>query len=87
VVEAGYPEAQYLFWGGIGLPAKTPRSIVSKLHDEVEKALAVPEVREKIAKFGVEPMAMTVDQFDKFFRDDITATVKLAKDINLTPTN
>ncbi len=87
VVEAGYPDAQYLFWGGIGLPAKTPRSIVNKLHDEVEKALTVPELLEKIAKFGVEPMSMTVDQFDKFFRDDINATVKLAKDINLTPMN
>ena len=35
VVEAGYPGAQYLFWGGLSVPAKTPRAIVDKLHDEV----------------------------------------------------
>ena len=57
---------------------------MNKLHDEIEKAMTVPEVREKLAKFGVDPMSMTVDQFDKFFRDDISATMKLANDINLT---
>ena len=39
VGEAGYPNAQYLFWGGLALPAKTPRAIVDRLHDETEKAL------------------------------------------------
>ena len=34
VAEAGYPEAQYLFWGGAGFPAKTPRTIVDRLHAE-----------------------------------------------------
>ena len=42
VGEAGYPEAQYLFWGGLALPAKTPRAIIDRLHDETEKALQVP---------------------------------------------
>jgi hypothetical protein len=32
-------------------------------------------------------MPMSVDQFDKFYRDDVAATAKLAKDINLVPTN
>jgi hypothetical protein len=32
-------------------------------------------------------MPLSVDQFEKFYRDDVAATVKLAKDINLVPTN
>jgi tripartite-type tricarboxylate transporter receptor subunit TctC len=87
VVEAGYPDAQYLFWGGLALPAKTPRAIVDRLHAETQKALAVPAVQERLATFGVEPMPMTVDEFGKFYRDDVAAIVKLAKDVNLVPTN
>jgi tripartite-type tricarboxylate transporter receptor subunit TctC len=87
VAEAGYPDAQYLFWGGIAVPAKTPRAIVDRLHAESEKALAVPAVQERLATLGVDPMPMTVDEFGKFYRDDVAAIVKLAKDINLVPTN
>jgi tripartite-type tricarboxylate transporter receptor subunit TctC len=87
VVEAGYPDAQYLFWGGLALPAKTPRAIVDRLNAETQKALAVPTVQERLATFGVEPMPMTADEFGKFYRDDVAAIVKLAKDVNLVPTN
>jgi tripartite-type tricarboxylate transporter receptor subunit TctC len=87
IVEAGYPDATYLFWGGVSLPAKTSRAIVDKLHDEVAKALQVKSVQERLAQIGVQLQPMSVDAFDKFFRDDVAAMVKLAKDVNLTPTN
>ena len=85
--EAGYPEAQYLFWGGLVLPAKTPRAIVDRLHDETKKALAVPAVQERLTQLGVQPMPMSADEYRKFFHDEIASTVKLAKEINLVPTN
>ena len=87
VAEAGYPDAQYLFWGGLALPAKTPRKIVDRLHEETQKALNMPAIQQRLATFGVEPMPMSVDQFGKFFHAEIADTVKLAKDINLVPTN
>ncbi len=86
VVEAGYPAAQYLFWGGLAFPAGTPRAIIDRLHAETGKALGLPAVQEKLATLGVQPMPMGVDEFTRFVRDDVAATVKLAKDINLTPT-
>ena len=82
--EAGYPGAAYVFWGGLFLPAKTPRTIVQKLHDETRKALDVASVQERLAKLGVQPMPMNIEQFDKFFRDDVAATIKLGKDIGIT---
>jgi tripartite-type tricarboxylate transporter receptor subunit TctC len=85
IVEAGYPTAQYIFWGGLAVPAKTPRAIVNKLHDETNKALNAPQVKERLATLGVEPMPMAVDEFGKFVRDDIADIVKLAKDIHLKP--
>ena len=47
--EAGFTDAEYPFWIGVFLPAKTPRTIVDKLHNEVVKALAMPNVRSKLA--------------------------------------
>ena len=87
VAEAGYPAAEYLFWGGLSAPANTPRPIIDKLHDATQKALNMPEVQERLAKLGVEPHPMSVDEFARFFRDDVAATVKLAKDANIVPTN
>ena len=85
VVEAGYPAAQYLFWGGLAYPRKTPRAIIDKLHRETTRALATPGVQEKLAALGVHSPAMSVDEFTKFCRDDVAGTIKLAKDINLKP--
>ena len=86
VVEAGYPAAQYLFWGGLAFPAGTSRAIIDRLHEETRKALGLPAVQDKLATLGVQPMPMSVDEFVRFARDDVAATVKLAKDINLVAT-
>jgi tripartite-type tricarboxylate transporter receptor subunit TctC len=79
-VEAGYPGAQYLFWSGLAMPARTPRPIIVMFRDEIQKALDVPVVREKLAKPGVELQPMSMEQFEKFVREDVAATRKLAKD-------
>lgn len=87
VAEAGYPNAEYLFWGGLAAPAKTPRHIIDMLHDHTEKALEVPAVKKKLAKLGVEPQPMSVEQFETFVRDDIAATIQLGKDAHMEPTD
>ena len=85
IAEAGYPDAEFRFWTGLSAPVKTPREVVGKLHDVTEQALAVPALREKLAKLGVNPEQMSVDDFGKFFRDDLAATVQLAKDAHIEP--
>jgi tripartite-type tricarboxylate transporter receptor subunit TctC len=85
VAEAGYPDAEYLFWGGLSAPAKTPRHIVNKLHAETQKALNLPAIEERLSKLGVQPQPMSVEQFDEFFRDDLAATVKLARQARIVP--
>ena len=85
VMEAGYPSAQYLFWGGLAFPAATPRAIIDRLHEETRKALSLPAVQERLTTLGVQPMPMSVDEFTRFVRDDVITTIKLAKEINLAP--
>ncbi|MGB2585932.1 MAG: tripartite tricarboxylate transporter substrate-binding protein, partial [Pseudolabrys sp.] len=78
-------DAVFRFWNGISAPAKTPRDIVNKLHDAAETALKDPALREKLAKLGVEPAQMSVEEFSIFFRDDLNATVELAKKADIKP--
>jgi tripartite-type tricarboxylate transporter receptor subunit TctC len=85
MTEAGLPLATYRFWGGLFVPVKTPRTIVDRLHDEAIKALALDSVREKLLKVGVQTMPMTVAEFEKYFRDDVAATVKLAAEVGIKP--
>ena len=77
--EAGLANSAYQFWSGLFVPAKTPRDIIVRLHDETEKALQLAAVLERLAKLGVEPMPMSLDQFEKFFRNDVAANVQLVK--------
>jgi len=80
MIEAGLTaDAVYPFYSALFLPAKTPRDIVEKLHRETATALQTPAVRERFATLGVEPMPMTLEQFGRFFSNDVEATVALVK--------
>ncbi len=59
--------------------------IVDKLHDVTQQALKDPALQEKLAKLGVEPAQLSVEEFDKFFKDDLAATVQLAKEADIKP--
>jgi tripartite-type tricarboxylate transporter receptor subunit TctC len=87
IAEAGYPNAEYLFWGGVSAPAGISPTIVAKLNREINTALSIPAIREKLQQLGVEPTPMTPDQFGKFFADDVAAMVQLARDANIVPTD
>jgi tripartite-type tricarboxylate transporter receptor subunit TctC len=87
IAEAGYPNAVFRFWNGLSAPAKTPRSIVDKLHDVTQEALNDPALREKLAKLGVEPKQMSIDQFGEFFREDFAEMLQLAKEAHIEPTD
>ena len=80
VAEAGVPGAEFDFWIGVLAPGQTPRPIVHKLHDEFERALQSPEVRDRHAKLGAEPMPMSPEQFDAAMREDLATLGKLLRD-------
>jgi tripartite-type tricarboxylate transporter receptor subunit TctC len=80
VVEAGLKSnAVYPFYTGAYLPAKTPHAVVVKLHDEIMQALAEPAVRERLKGVSVDPMPMTLAEFDTFFKKDVAANLELVK--------
>ena len=83
--ESGFVDAEYPFWIGMFLPAKTPRAIVERLHSEAVKALATPSVQAKLAALGVDPMIMSPAELDAFVEKQIAADAVLAKTAGIKP--
>lgn len=84
-VEAGYPDSSYDFWIGVFVPSATPGPIATQLHTEIRKALALPEIKSRLTKLGVELMDMTREQFDAYFKKEIESNATLVKAANISP--
>ena len=84
--EAGVPGSEFNFWIGMMAPGKTPRDIVTRLHDEVVKALNTPEVKERFAALGADAWTLSPEQFDAYIKDEIKSNAVLVKAAGLQPT-
>jgi tripartite-type tricarboxylate transporter receptor subunit TctC len=82
--ELGYKGFDGVQWYSIVGPAKMPPEIVKKLNEEINKAIATPELKARLAGEALEPMPMTPEQFGKYMQADIAHWAKLAKDRNIT---
>jgi tripartite-type tricarboxylate transporter receptor subunit TctC len=78
-LEAGIPNSDYNFWVGMMVPAKTPRDIVDTLYQHTLKALQAPDLKERMAKIGAEPMLMTPKEFDAYIKMEIGTNAALVK--------
>ncbi|HEX6529097.1 MAG TPA: tripartite tricarboxylate transporter substrate binding protein, partial [Burkholderiales bacterium] len=79
LAEAGLPGYESGIWLGLMAPAKTPRPVLEKLNAEVNKLLSSAEVRDTWGKQGTTTMGMSIDQFDKFLREEIVKWAKIVK--------
>jgi tripartite-type tricarboxylate transporter receptor subunit TctC len=70
IAEAGFPRGEFNFWVGMLAPAQTPREVLARLNDEIQRALQSADLKERLAKLGAEPMVMSPEQFDAFLRDE-----------------
>jgi tripartite-type tricarboxylate transporter receptor subunit TctC len=78
--ELGYKGFDGVQWYGIVGPAKLPPAVVKLLNDEANKALAMPEVKERFAGEALEVMPMTPEQFGNYIKADIGRWTRLARD-------
>ena len=78
-VEAGLPDSDYTYWMGLFVPAKTPPEIVTRLRTEAEKALKNPNVIEKFAAQGIEPMPLSMADFNALIKKEIDSNIALVK--------
>jgi tripartite-type tricarboxylate transporter receptor subunit TctC len=79
VAEAGYAAAESTSWTALVVPAGTPREIISMLHKEAVKALALPDVRERLRFDGAEPVGSTPDEFALYLRRELVKWGEVVK--------
>jgi tripartite-type tricarboxylate transporter receptor subunit TctC len=71
LIEQGYKEFVMGNWTGIVAPAKTPRPVIEKLSTEINRILRTPEISQRLAEMGVDPMGGTPEDFGKLIRSEV----------------
>ena len=79
IAEQGFPGVEATAWYGVLLPARTPRTIVTRLHDETVKALHFPDVKERLDGLGFEIVGSTPEQFGAYIKSEIGKWEKVVK--------
>lgn len=83
--EAGYPGFQSTAWHALMVPAKTSRPVISVLHRTLIGALAVPDVRARLAAQEVEPIGSTPEELGRFLRAEWEKWGKVIRSVGIEP--
>jgi tripartite-type tricarboxylate transporter receptor subunit TctC len=81
--EAGLPNYRFVSWFGLAAPKGTRREVVSKIRDEVRKALAANDVKARMAEQGTEPGGIEAEEFARIIREDTRRWAQLAQEIGI----
>lgn len=68
--ESGVQGFEVPIWYGVLTPSGVPRDIIGRLNAEIVKAMATPDMREKLSSAGIEPQTMSPEQFGEFIRSE-----------------
>ena len=81
--ESGVPGYEAGSWYGILAPAGTPQAVVAKLHKAIVRALAQPEVRERLVSEGAEVIGSTPEAFAAHITAELARMGKLIRDADI----
>jgi tripartite-type tricarboxylate transporter receptor subunit TctC len=83
VAELGMPGFEAVSWGGVLVPAATPKPVVAKLNAEINRILQLPDVRDALAKTGSEVAGGTPEEFAKYIDFETGKWAKVAQTANI----
>ena len=83
MTEAGYPDIAGDSWIGVLVPARTPIEIVTVLHREIAKIIALPDMKQRLATLGFEPVVSTPEEFAKQIGTEIETWGKVIRAANI----
>ena len=78
-IASAIPDFEFTFWNGLWAPAGTPAALVERINRDVMRAMDLPEVLERFAKLGAEPMRMTSAEFARFVKSEIEDAARIAQ--------
>jgi tripartite-type tricarboxylate transporter receptor subunit TctC len=82
--EAGVKGYESLSWSGIMAPAGTPKRVIDKLNAAIEKILRDPDVKQRFASLGVEPVGGPPEAFSRHIRAESEKWARVVKTANIT---
>ncbi len=82
-VELGYPNSDYNFWIGALVSSKVPRETVLRLNREFNTAVNAPDIRERYAKIGTDPLTMSVPEFEALIARELEANARIVKEAGI----
>jgi tripartite-type tricarboxylate transporter receptor subunit TctC len=81
--EVGYPAVAGDNWQGIVVPAGTPKEIIAFIHREIVSILALPDIKERLAVLGFEPVASTPEEFAELAKVEFAKWAKVIRASNI----
>jgi len=86
MIEAGYPGFVAVLSVGWMAPAGTPKDVIDRIYKDTAKALAAPDVRERLQKIGTEPMGTSPAEFAADIQREVPQWAEVIKAAGLTGT-
>lgn len=85
MAESGYGSVIGGAWVGLMAPAKVPRAIVDRVHDEVAAALRTPEMRAALEARSIQPVGDTPEDFGRFIQTEVSKWKEAVPKIGIKP--
>lgn len=78
--ESGMPEFEVDTWYGVLAPAGVPREVVARLNGELVRIMRSPEMRDRLATMGIQPLASTPEEFGEFLKSEVARWGKVVRE-------
>jgi len=83
--EAGMDKYEVPIWYGMLAASGTPRELIGRLNSELGRALAAPDLRERLSTAGIEPRPNSPDEFAAFIKSETVRYAQVIKDAGIKP--
>jgi tripartite-type tricarboxylate transporter receptor subunit TctC len=80
ISESGVPGYEFTSWNGVHVTAGTPRPVITRIHGELVRVLALPDVKERMFNLGMEVAGSTPEQLGALVASDIAKWAKVIKE-------
>jgi tripartite-type tricarboxylate transporter receptor subunit TctC len=82
--ELGMPQFEVGAWQGVLAPAKTPAEVITRLNAEINKALAAPDVKAKLALQGADPLGSSPAEYGQYIKSEIDRFANVIRQSGVT---
>jgi tripartite-type tricarboxylate transporter receptor subunit TctC len=83
ITESGFAGADFISWNGVHVRAGSPKAIVAKLNDALNRTIKLSDIQERMGGLGLEPAGGTPEAFGAFVKEDIARWAKVIKSANV----